>query len=87
MDLFGAVFFGVIFLFCLRDWYEVWVTPEKFHKKIAHRRDSAKNFFGFSFWSQGNTNINSARFAYTFILIISLLGLMASIVGTNSGGR
>ena len=87
MDLFGVVLFGVIFLFCLRSWYEVWVTPEKYHNRIAHRRNSAKNLFGFSFWRQGSANINSARFTYTFILIISLLGLMASIVGTNSGGR
>lgn len=84
MDFFGIVGFGVLFLFCLRYWYEVWFTPETFHRRIAKRRSSAKNFLGFSFWSQGKANITSARFACTFILIISLLGLMASFAGTTT---
>ena len=85
MDPVGIVVFGFVFILSLRFSYEVWFTPEKFQKRLNNRRNSAKNFFGFSFWwSRGKANIYMVRFAYTFILIVSILGLFASIAGSNA---
>jgi len=84
MDPFGFVIFSLIFFISLLYSYEVWFTPEKFQKRIAGRRKSAKNIFGLSFWNTGQNNIYFARFAYTFILIVSLLGLVASIISSQS---
>lgn len=83
MNLLKFVFYGLGLFVCFRLLYEVWFTPERFHKRINSNRKSAKNFFGFSFWNKDKANINSARFAYTFIAIIFFLGLIASIVSSR----
>ena len=45
MDLFGVIWFGIFLILAFRNWYEVWFTPEKFHKRLARRRNSAKKLF------------------------------------------
>lgn len=84
MDLLGVILFGGLLIYNGKTFYEVWYKPQVFRNRIIQRRNSMKYSFGFSLGGSGEVNITSARLAATLMLIIYILGFLASLAGTGN---
>jgi hypothetical protein len=70
----------LVFAISLKPTYEAWFLPAKFVQRVDRQRRSTGQFLGFSYWRNGKVNLTIARSASAFVLALSLLGTIFSII-------
>jgi len=81
MNLPGLIISLVVFIYTSRLTYEVWLAPRKFSKRLEAQRNSLKVLLGFSYYKNGNVNWFLVKVVSIFILLISFIGIIVSIIG------
>ena len=81
MNLPGLIISLVVFIYTSRLTYEAWFAPQKFSKRLRAQRNSFKAFLGFSYWRNGYVNWFLVKVVSIFLLFLSLIGIIFSIIG------
>ena len=81
MNLPGLIISLVVFIYTSRLTYEAWFAPQKFSKRLRAQRNSFKAFLGVSYWRNGFVNWFLVKVVSIFLLFLSLIGIIFSIIG------
>ena len=82
MNILGLLISSSIFVFALKESYEIWFDPQKYIDRVNRERKIIRTLLGFSYWKEnGRMNTPLIKAASIFILLVCLLAIIVSITG------